>query len=262
MQSPITERKNIGTVSRRGALVASSGDSLLDASGTPALDTDERPSQSEEATVKGYRPASPRMWFSLAVVVLLSIYAVLVLAELVPSGASTPRMFVVSKVWWSSWLTAAVTGLGIFPFLCSRGGKSLGPFWLAVCNAAAAGMMLAASGMLIFEGATHVHEHLTSAADAAGSPGDNFHWLSWDRALVRTAIGFFAGVLFLWLSKKWLDGVEHLRFSTFEGGSYPWAPAILCLIMAHNLEVLLLVPSCLIIALHSSSQSPVCVLRP
>ena len=157
----------------------------------------------------------------------LSLYAVGALCGVLPSGfgdntAGDAHLFVVGRVWWSSWLTAAFTGLGIIPFAFSSG--DLGPYWLALCNAAAAGMMLAASGMLLVEGGSSLHGG--AALDAAGQlmGRDSDHaatllgWLA-HRSDVRCAVGCAAGVLFLYLSKRWLDGVEHVRFSAFDGAS-------------------------------------------
>ena len=175
----------------------------------------------------GRASAGPLTHLCAVLVGGLSLYAVGALCGVMPSGfgddtAGDAHLFVVGRVWWSSWLTAAFTGLGILPFAFSSG--DLGPYWLALCNAAAAGMMLAASGMLLVEGGSSLHGGATldTAGQLLGSESGHavtlLGWLA-HRSDVRCAAGCAAGVLFLYLSKRWLDGVEHVRFSAFDGAS-------------------------------------------
>jgi len=55
----------------------------------------------------------------------------------------------IGVVWSSGWITAAATGLGAIPFVLVN---ELSPRLIAVCNAVAAGMMMAAALGLIIEG--------------------------------------------------------------------------------------------------------------
>lgn len=60
------------------------------------------------------------------------------------SGKVTPQ-----DVWYYGWITAVSTGLGVVPFYIF---SKPGVFWRGVCNAVAAGMMIAASYSLVKEG--------------------------------------------------------------------------------------------------------------
>ena len=53
-------------------------------------------------------------------------------------------------VWAYSWMTAVCTGLGAVPFFMI---DNVNDFWLGICNALAGGMMIAASFVLVYEGA-------------------------------------------------------------------------------------------------------------
>ncbi|KAG6622317.1 Zinc (Zn2)-Iron (Fe2) Permease (ZIP) Family [Phytophthora cinnamomi] len=64
-------------------------------------------------------------------------------------------------VWWCGWLTAIATGIGALPFYWIR---DLDKYWLGICNGLAAGMMIAATGCLFYEG-----WYLPQAADYAVS---------------------------------------------------------------------------------------------
>ncbi|RHY59754.1 hypothetical protein DYB30_004225 [Aphanomyces astaci] len=100
-------------------------------------------------------------------------------------------------VWWCGWLTAVSTGVGALPFLWV---KDIDKFWLGVCNALAAGMMLAATSCLLYEGYL-VKSH--------------------DRDVVsvnlRVFVGAFAGVAFIKVTKILLDGHEDVKLGGLDG---------------------------------------------
>jgi zinc transporter ZupT len=85
-------------------------------------------------------------------------------------------------------VTAVVTGLGAVPFLFF---PRMTRVWLAVSNSAAAGLMIAASFGLIYEGLM------------AG--------------LLRVVSGALLGVLFIALSSRWLGGHHELELGTLRG---------------------------------------------
>ncbi len=85
-------------------------------------------------------------------------------------------------------LTAAVTGLGALPFLFFR---RMTRIWLAISNSIAAGLMIAASFGLVYEGL------------GAG--------------LFRVISGAMLGVLFIALSTRWLRGYRELALGTLRG---------------------------------------------
>ena len=76
-------------------------------------------------------------------------------------------------------LTAVATGLGALPFLFTRG---ITPRHLGLANAAAAGLMVAASFGLIYEGVNY--------------------------SLGRTLVGVGLGLLFILLAHRYLEGRE------------------------------------------------------
>ncbi len=82
----------------------------------------------------------------------------------------------VAIVFWYAMLTAVTTGLGAIPFFFV---KKMPPRWLGWSGAIASGIMLAASFRLIEEGTDH--------------------------NVYRTLIGLVLGLLFIWLSHKWLS---------------------------------------------------------
>ena len=84
-------------------------------------------------------------------------------------------------VWWYGWVTALSTGLGTVPMGFAT---DVSEFYLGLANAVAAGMMTSASVALIGEG--------MGLADAGGV------WL-----------GMGAGVLFILLSQRALEGYER-----------------------------------------------------
>ena len=84
-------------------------------------------------------------------------------------------------VWWCGWLTAVATGLGALPFYWIR---NMDKYWLGICNGLAAGMMIAATGCLFYEG-----WYLPQAVDYEVS------------VTYRLLLGAFLGVLFIKFTK-------------------------------------------------------------
>lgn len=126
----------------------------------------------------------------MLIAVLLTVHSVAYLWEHLIGGkqlelASVPRNEAMAIVWCSGWITAATTGLGALPFLCLR---RLSHRLIAVCNAVAAGMMLAASIGLVAEGCME-----ETTPDTALMPA------------VRLLLGGYLGVGFVRAS-SWLVG--------------------------------------------------------
>ena len=69
-------------------------------------------------------------------------------------------------VWAYSWITAVCTGIGAIPFLLV---DDVNKYWLGVCNAAAAGMMIAASVVLSYEGLMSTSDSLGFSAKGANA---------------------------------------------------------------------------------------------
>jgi hypothetical protein len=97
----------------------------------------------------------------------------------------------IHHVWFYGWLAALCCGLGAVPLLFF--GKPA-PFWIALSNAFAAGMMMSASFTLLAEGL---------ALDDDGTR------LSHE---VRIAVGGLGGCLFVRTTKSLIEGRSDLRF--------------------------------------------------
>ncbi len=102
-------------------------------------------------------------------------------------------------------VTALATGLGALPFLFFRG---LDRTWLAVANSIAAGLMIAASFGLIYEGLV------------AG--------------LLRVVSGALLGVAFIGFSSGWLHGHRELELGTLRGADARKALTIIGVMTLHS----------------------------
>lgn len=111
--------------------------------------------------------------------------------------------------WWTVTLaalvTAIATGLGAVPFFFMRRPRRTS---LGVANAAAAGLMLAASLMLFYEG---------------GIIG-----------VGRTLLGALLGAGFIAVSQRWLEGRHELRWGALQGADALKALMIMGVMLAHS----------------------------
>lgn len=155
--------------------------------------------------------ASHRFKVAFVFLVALSVYG---FAHVTLSSryeeSDDPRV----TVWWYGWLTAASTGLGVVPFLFVR---EMGPLWLGRCNGLAAGMMLSASMLLLFEGMESSEHEVRSL---------------WHPHLV----GCIGGVAFIFASKRWLGHHEHLKFSGMEGAGAQRMLLIIAVMFLHSIS--------------------------
>ena len=101
--------------------------------------------------------------------------------------------------------TAIATGLGALPFLFVR---DVAGVRLGTANALAAGLMLAASLMLVIEG--------------------------WDHGVAGTVLGVLAGALFVWGSSRWLDRYDHLDVGALSGANAKKALLIMGVMTVHS----------------------------
>jgi len=104
----------------------------------------------------------------------------------------------IHHVWYYGWITAVSTGLGVVPLVFV---PDMDKFWVGVSNAIAAGMMTAASYSLFFEGCTYSEPSDTSEL----SP------------IIRTSIGGALGLLFILITKSFLDTHEDLKVGSLVG---------------------------------------------
>mmetsp|Transcript_28314 Transcript_28314/g.55210 ORF Transcript_28314/g.55210 Transcript_28314/m.55210 type:complete len:362 (+) Transcript_28314:38-1123(+) len=107
----------------------------------------------------------------------------------------------VTHVWYYGWLSALSTGLGTLPlFLWSVPSSS----WMGACNAIAAGMMLSASMSLVSEGCR-------LEPDGAELWGHQLPHVG------RVAAGVISGMVFVFVSKKYLEEYEDLTIGDLKG---------------------------------------------
>jgi zinc transporter, ZIP family len=108
-------------------------------------------------------------------------------------------------VFLAALVTAVATGLGALPFLFIR---RMSRWWLGVSNAAAAGLMLAASFSLIVEGVAY--------------------------GPARTVAGLLAGVLFIALCHRLLEGRRDLQVGALKGADALKAIMIVGIMTLHS----------------------------
>ncbi len=108
-------------------------------------------------------------------------------------------------------MTAIATGVGALPFAfrSSWSGAQMG-----LANALAAGLMTAASGLLIWEGATSI---------GSSSP------------LLLTLIGLASGIGFVWATRKVLDRYDNLHLGQLSGADAAQAILIVGVMTLHSM---------------------------
>ncbi|KAF0696026.1 Aste57867_13189 [Aphanomyces stellatus] len=119
-------------------------------------------------------------------------------------------------VWWCGWLTAVSTGFGAVPFLWV---KDIDKFWLGVCNALAAGMMLAATSCLFYE-AFHVKSHDSDVLSVNA----------------RIVLGVLFGIVFIKTTKIMLDGHEEVKLGGLDGLDAQKALLIMAVMTLHSIS--------------------------
>ncbi len=108
-------------------------------------------------------------------------------------------------VFWLAMLTAVATGLGALPFVFV---KYLPRRLLGISNAIAAGLMLAASIALVYEA------------------------IPFGTALL--ILGFASGVLFIWISHRWVERFKDLRLGGLRGLNARKAILLLVVMTLHS----------------------------
>lgn len=119
-------------------------------------------------------------------------------------------------VWWCGWLTAIATGLGALPFYWIR---DVDKFWLGISNGLAAGMMIAATGCLFYEG-----WFLPQATEYGVSVG------------YRLVLGAFLGVLFIKFTKIFLEDYEDVSVCGLKGLDARKALLIMAVMTLHSVS--------------------------
>lgn len=104
----------------------------------------------------------------------------------------------VRTVFYYGWMSAVSTGLGVLP-LCFV--SEMKDYWVGISNAVAAGMMFAASYSLFMEGCTFHDDGDDSSLSAT----------------VRTATGCVLGLVFILLTKGFLDRHDDVKIGSLSG---------------------------------------------
>ena len=102
-------------------------------------------------------------------------------------------------------LTAVATGIGALPFYFVR---DIPARWLGIANAIAGGLMIAASIALVVEALSF--------------------------SMIRLLIGFFTGLVFIWISQRWINQFEHLRLGGLKGLNARKAILLLIVMTLHS----------------------------
>jgi len=119
-------------------------------------------------------------------------------------------------VWWCGWLTAISTGVGAVPFFWV---KHIEKFWLGVSNALAAGMMIAATSCLLYEGF-----HVKSRNDDVIS------------VHIRLLMGAIFGIIFIKTTKWILEGHEGVKLGGLDGLNAQKALLIMAVMTLHSIS--------------------------
>jgi zinc transporter, ZIP family len=123
----------------------------------------------------------------------------------VPSPWSDAVPMDVVTVFVVALMTALATGLGALPFVFARHPERS---WLGTANSLAAGLMLGASAGLLYEGAGH--------------------------GVGATALGAFAGGIFIFLSQRLIDSHDAIHLGSLRGADATKALLIVGIMTIHS----------------------------
>eukprot|EP00536_Pseudo-nitzschia_multiseries_P013957 jgi/Psemu1/213300/e_gw1.636.24.1 len=121
----------------------------------------------------------------------------------------------IQHVFYYGWLTAIFTGLGAIPLAFA---PNLAAYWVGLSNAVAAGMMIAASYSLLYEGWTF------------DDPNDTFSV----PVPIRTIIGALIGLVFINITERLLADYEDLTVGGLAGADAKRAMLIFFVMTLHS----------------------------
>ncbi|CCI45706.1 unnamed protein product [Albugo candida] len=119
-------------------------------------------------------------------------------------------------VWWCGWITAITTGIGAIPFFWIQ---DVDKYWLGICNALAAGMMLAATGCLFYEAL-----YIPQTSEYQVSLG------------YRLFLGILLGVIFIRFTKLFLKDHDDVKVCGLEGLNAQKALLIMAVMTLHSIS--------------------------
>lgn len=163
-------------------------------------------------------------WFVILIIIFITIF-------------TCPSQFKILKVtlihvWYYGWITAISTGLGAVPFIFL---KDLNKNYMGYANALAGGMMIAASYSLAYEGSVFTHSHTNDTKPIGNNIIDNLVLLSASAAFQNTLVGFASGILFILVTKKFLDQFDDLKFGAVDRVSAEKMILIIFVMTLHSL---------------------------
>lgn len=154
--------------------------------------------------------ATTPAWAYITLVLLAVVTYVTVPTPFQPHGEPT-----INHVFFYGWLTAISTGFGVLPFLFF---PNVASYWVGISNAVAAGMMIAASYSLFVEGCTYADPHDNSEISTE----------------LRTAAGAVLGLVFILVTKRFLDEYEDLKVGGLGGADARKALLIFFVMTVHS----------------------------
>ncbi|OWZ17171.1 Zinc (Zn2)-Iron (Fe2) Permease [Phytophthora megakarya] len=165
-----------------------------------------------EKPLMGSSPSTRRYAYALAIaMIFITFYSFPMHHHFHGRGGKNARY-----VWWCGWLTAVATGIGALPFYWIR---DLDKYWLGICNGLAAGMMIAATGCLFYEG-----WYLPQATDYGVS------------VTYRLFLGAFLGVLFIKFTKIFLEDYDDVTVCGLKGLDARKALLIMAVMTLHSVS--------------------------
>jgi len=174
-----------------------------------AQDDDNDPNNKEKRTMTTTK-TSPWVWATMALFALVT-YGTMP-DPLQPPDGQSPS---IQHVFYYGWLTAIFTGFGAVPLAFA---PNLASYWVGLSNAVAAGMMIAASYSLLYEGWT-----FDDPDDVCDIP-----------VYIRTIAGAFVGLIFINVTERLLADYEDLSVGGLAGADAKRALLIFFVMTLHS----------------------------
>lgn len=166
----------------------------------------------DDSNGKKKAPAKTSPWVWASIVLFAVISYVAMPEHLSPEKGQSPTR---QHVFYYGWLTAVSTGLGALPLAFA---PNLAAYWVGLSNAVAAGMMIAASYSLFYEGWTFEDPHDLSGVSAS----------------LRTIVGGVIGLIFINVTERLLADYEDLTIGGLAGADAKRAMLIFFVMTLHS----------------------------
>ncbi|VEU35218.1 unnamed protein product [Pseudo-nitzschia multistriata] len=174
--------------------------------------TNKKKDEDDDPNDKQIRTSKTPSWVWLCLALFAVITYVGMPDPLQPPHGQSPS---IQHVFYYGWLTAVFTGLGALPLAFA---PNLAAYWVGLSNAVAAGMMIAASYSLLYEGWTF------------DDPNDECSV----SVPARTIIGGFVGLVFINVTERLLADYEDLTVGGLAGADAKRALLIFFVMTLHS----------------------------